>query len=143
MPQIYNNVALKSLHIYHQSSYHLDQGCPTSGPGGACGPLAHVMRPRGPPQKLHRSQKLLLLFAENVYYIYTADFLFCTSELPVCNLNSIPWSYQEIYITQCLHVIGNSFRTSLTGFSTPEHPTLELFWPTQNRKNFAAHLFSG
>ena len=53
-----------------------------------------------------------------------------------------------IYYIQCLHVIRNSFRSSLNGyyppFSTPEHgistqehPTPERFWPTPEQKKFS------
>ena len=48
-----------------------------------------------------------------------------------------------IYYIRCLHVLGNSFRSSLTGhyppFSTPEHgiSTPELFWPTRTENIFA------
>ena len=96
----------------------------------------------GPFSKNRASRKNYYCYLLKVhFYIYIADFLFCSSELPVGNLLSIPWSYQDLYITQCLHVIGHSFRTSLTGhwppfsspkhgISTPEQQNPELFWST-------------
>ena len=38
----------------------IQQDCPTCGPGAACGPLAHFMRPQGPPQKFAQVAKIII-----------------------------------------------------------------------------------
>ena len=38
----------------------LSQGCPTCGPGAACGSLAHLMRSRGPPRKIAQVVKTII-----------------------------------------------------------------------------------
>ena len=68
-------------HFSQLSNLCLRQGCPTCGPGAACSPLEHFMRPWSPPQKSRASHKNYYCYLLIVhFYIYTADFLFCASD---------------------------------------------------------------
>ena len=107
--------------------YELDRATQRAALGPYAAPWPILCGPGALLEKSRRRENHYCYLLKVHFYIYTADFLFCASELPVCNLyvHSNPWSYQELYIIQCLHVVGNSFRTSLTGhlppFSSPEH----------------------